>query len=73
MMYFVTRVFFDAQTGKQSNSIEKKDDEVAARKRFYAILGADIDSTTISYELVQIVREDGICIASEVIDHRTEE
>lgn len=73
MMYFVNRVFFDAQTGKQSNSIEKKDDEIAARKRFYTILGADIDSTTISYELVQIVREDGICIASEVIDHRTEE
>lgn len=73
MMYFVTRVFFDAATGKQSNSIEKKDDEVAARKRFYTILGADIDNASISYEMVQIVREDGICIASEVIDHRTEE
>jgi hypothetical protein len=72
-MYFVTRVFFDAATGKQSNSIEKKDDEVAARKRFYTILGTDIDSSAISYEMVQIVREDGICAASEIIDHRTEE
>ena len=73
MYYFVTRVFFNAETGKQSNSIEAFDTELAARKRFYTILAADIDKTTISYEMVQIVRENGITIASQVFDNRVAE
>lgn len=69
-MYFVTRVFFSKSTGKQSNSIQKYDTEIEARKRFYSILSADIDGEDIDYELAQIVKENGICIASEIIDHR---
>ena len=70
-MYFVVRVFF--KDGKQSNSIEMRETEIDARKRYYTILATDIDSETIEYELVQIVREDGTCIASQVFDNRVVE
>lgn len=69
-MLFVNRVFFSKSTGKQSNSIQMFDNETAARKRFYSILATDIDSDDIEYELVQIVRDDGICIGSQVFDNR---
>ena len=68
-MFFVTRVFFSTD-GKQSNSIEMFDNDTAAKKRWHSIIASDIDKQTISYELVQIVREDGICVASEIIDNR---
>lgn len=67
-MWFVTRVFFKG--GTQSNSIQMYTDEIAARKRFYTILATDIDNKDIEFELIQIVREDGVCIASMPIDNR---
>jgi hypothetical protein len=70
MMYFVTRVNFNATTGKQSNSIQMYTDLVAAQKRFYTLLAADIDSADYSYELVQIVDERGAVLASQVFDNR---
>ncbi len=73
MNFFVMRVFFAASDGKQSNSIQAYENEVDARKRFYSILASDIGSANIMYELVQIVRNDGICIASEVFDYRETE
>jgi len=73
MKYFVMRVFFAASDGKQSNSIQSFENEVDARKRFYSVLASDIGSANIQYELVQIVRDDGICIASEVFDYREPE
>jgi hypothetical protein len=69
-LYFVTRVNLDAE-GKQSNSIQMFVDEVAARKRYYTLLASDIDSDRYTYEMVQIVREDGICIESQVFDRRS--
>ena len=72
-MFFVTRVFFSAPEGQQSNSIQKFDTDIEAKKRFYSILASDIDKGTIQYEMVQIVREDGICIASQVFDNRIAE
>lgn len=73
MNYFVTRVFFAASDGKQSNSIQAYETEIDARKRFYSVIASDIGSANIMYELVQIVRNDGICIASEVFDYRETE
>lgn len=73
MNFFVMRVFFAASDGKQSNSIQAYENEVDARKRFYSILASDIGSANIKYELVQIIRNDGICIASEVFDYREAE
>lgn len=73
MNYFVMRVFFAASDGKQSNSIQAYETEIDARKRFYSVLASDIGSANIMYELVQIVRNDGICIASEVFDYRETE
>lgn len=72
-MLFVNRVFFSKSTGKQSNSIQKFDTDIEAKKRFYSILAADIDAADIEYELVQIVRDDGICVASQVFDNRETE
>ena len=72
-MYFVTRVFFSKSTGKQSNSIQKYDEEIQARKRFYSILAADIDGEDIGFELMQIVKENGVCIASQTLDNRVVE
>ena len=71
-MYFVFR-FSLKNSGEESHSEQRFDTEIAARKRYYNILAADIDSTEIAYELVQIVREDGIVIASQVFDNRVEE
>lgn len=68
-MYFVFR-FFLKHSGEEGHSEQRYDTEVSARKRYYNILAADIDSTEIAYELVQIVREDGIVIASQVFDNR---
>lgn len=68
-MWFVVRVNFD-QAGKQSNSIQMYPDEKAAFKRFYNVLAADIDNENYQYEMVLIVREDGITVASQVFDNR---
>ena len=73
VFYFVNRVFFNKNTHEQKNSIQKYEEEIAARKRFYSILASDIDSDAYEYELVQIVRGDGICIASQVFDNRVPE
>ncbi len=72
-MYFVSRVLFKASDGSKSNSIQDYEDEISARKRYYSILASDIGSDNILYELTQIVREDGICIASQVFDYRPKE
>ena len=69
MMYFVTRIFFD-QTGKQSNSIQMFTDLTLARKRFYSILAADIDQEQYQFELVQIVDENGLTLATQTFDNR---
>ena len=68
-MYFVTRVILST-AGAQTQSIQRYDTEVLARKRAYTIIGSDIDKEDISYELVQVVRENGLCVCSEVIGNR---
>lgn len=70
-MYFVFR-FFIKTNAEESHSEQRYDTEIAARKRYYNVLAADIDNADIAYELVQIVREDGIVIASQVFDNRVE-
>ena len=72
-MYIVTRFNIAASDGKEAHSQQRYDDETAAMKRYYSILAADIDSAAYSYELVQVVREDGIAIASQVFDSRNPE
>lgn len=69
-MYFVHRVFI-TDAGSQSHSTQRFDSETLARKRFYSILAADIDRDDLDYELVQIIRSDGIVTALEVFDYRT--
>jgi hypothetical protein len=68
-LFFVTRVNIN-QSGTQQQSIQTFTDEKQARKRFYNILAADIDNENYQYEMVQIVRDDGICVASQVFDNR---
>lgn len=68
-MYIVIRFILDTEE-QQSNSIQRFDDEIQARKRWHSIIAADIDKETVRFEMVQIIREDGICIDSEIIDNR---
>lgn len=68
-MFIVTR--FNINQGEQeAHSQQKYDDETAAMKRYYTLLASDIDSANYKYELVQVVRDDGITIASQVFDNR---
>lgn len=71
-MYIVTR-FNINQNSQESHSQQKYNDETAAMKRFYTLLASDIDNENYQYELVQVVRDDGIVIASQVFDNRQPE
>lgn len=70
MFYIVTRYIIPFE-GNDTRSQERFDDLTQAKKRWHSIIASDIDkSVTISWEMVQIVREDGICVASEIMDNR---
>lgn len=71
-MYFVFR-FNINKSGVEAHSEQRFDDEVAAKKRFFNILAADIDNENFAYELAMVVREDGMVIASQVFDNREPE
>ncbi len=68
MFYIVTRFNIAVGTGKETHSQQRYEKESAAYKRYYSILASDIESDSYIYELVQIVRSDGICIASQVFE-----
>lgn len=72
MLYFVLRYIIPFE-GNDSHSEEKFTDIVPAKKRWHSIIASDIDKQTIAYELIQIIREDGICVASEILDNRVPE
>lgn len=71
-MWFVVRTNFNQQ-GTQANSIQMFTDETAAYKRYYSILASDIDNDNFQYEMVLIVRQDGITVASQVFDNTAPE
>ena len=74
MFYIVLRYFINNQ-GKESHSEQRYDDEIQARQRYHNIIAADIDSNTLQYELVQVIRStDGSTISgcSEVFDFSNE-
>lgn len=72
MLYFVLRYIIPFE-GNDSHSEEKFTDITLAKKRWHTIIASDIDKTTLAYELIQIIREDGICVASEILDNRVPE
>lgn len=73
MFYIVTRYIIPFE-GNDTRSQERFDDLTQAKKRWHSIIAGDIDKTsTISWEMVQIVRGDGICLANEIIDNRVSE
>ena len=69
MLYLVLRYIIPFE-GNDSHSEEKFTDITLAKKRWHTIIASDIDKTTLAYELIQIIREDGICVASEILDNR---
>lgn len=70
MFYIVTRYIIPFE-GNDTRSQERFDDLTQAKKRWHSVIASDIDkSSTIAWEMVQIVREDGICVASEIMDNR---
>lgn len=68
--FLVVRFNVNKTTGAEQHSTQRYEDEVQARKRFYNILAADIDTDVYEYEFVQIVRSDGAVIANQVFDFR---
>lgn len=70
MDYIVTRYIVPTDGENDTRSQERFSDIVSAKKRWHSIIASDIDKNTIAWELVQIVREDGICVANEKIDNR---
>lgn len=70
MLFFCHRVRIDV-SGAQTASTQKFTDKTQARKRWHNILAADLDNPDIAYELVQVLRSDGICIDLEIIENRT--
>jgi hypothetical protein len=73
MDYIVTRYIVPTDGGNDTRSQERYTDIVKTKKRWHNIIAADIDNDSIAWELVQIVREDGICVASEKMDNRVPE
>lgn len=70
MFYIVLRYNIN-KSGQEAHSEQRYDDEIQARKRYHNIIAADIDSNTLQYELVQVIRStDGSTISgcSEVFD-----
>ena len=69
MFYIVLRYIIPVE-GNDSHSEERFADITSAKKRWHSIIASDIGKATIAYELIQIIREDGICVASEILDNR---
>ena len=64
MLFYIVLRFFISKAGQESHSEQRFDDEIQARKRYYNILAADIDSHNLQYEIVQVIRStDGSTIS----------
>ena len=55
-MFYIVLRFNINKSGQESHSEQRFDNETQAMKRFYNILAADIDSESLQYELVQVIR-----------------
>ena len=56
MLFYIVLRYFINKDGQASHSEQPFDDQIQAKKRFYNILAADIDSNNLKYELVQVIR-----------------
>ena len=56
MLFYIVLRYFINKDGQASQSEQPFDDQIQAKKRFYNILAADIDSNNLKYELVQVIR-----------------
>lgn len=68
-MYFVFRYNIN-KSDIESHSEQRFDNEIAAKKRFFNILAADIDNENYKYEIAMVIRDDGFVICSQVFDNR---
>lgn len=73
MPIFIVSRYIIPVEGSDTRSQERFDDLTQAKKRWHSIIASDIDKTSIAWEMVQIVRGDGICLANEIIDNRVPE
>ena len=68
-MFFIVLRYNINNLGQEAHSEQRYDDETQAMKRFYNVLAADIDSSSLQYELVQVIRStDGSAIANQIFD-----
>ena len=68
-MYFVFRYNIN-KSDIESHSEQRFDNEIAAKKRFFNILAADIDNENYKYEIAMVVQDDGFLVCSQVFDNR---
>lgn len=72
--YIFTRYYINVAGGNDGRAQQKCADLTQAKKLWHQQIASDIDKDTIAWELLQIIRSsDGLCIASEIIDHRVPE
>ena len=72
--FIFTRYFINVGGGNDGRAQQKCEDLTQAKKLWHQQIATDIDKDTIAWELLQIIRSsDGLCIASEIIDHRVPE
>ena len=71
MFYQVVRVFI--KSGKETHSIEFKEDRDEALQRYFNIIAADLASADITYNAAYIIDSNGLMIEGRVFDRRTEE
>lgn len=75
MLFYIVLRYFINKAGEESHSEQRFNDEIQARKRYYNILAADIDSQNLQYEIVQVIRStDGSTISgcNQVFDFSTQ-
>lgn len=71
--WIFTRYFINVGGGSDGRAQQRCETLVQAKKLWHQQIASDIDKATIEWELLQIIRSsDGLCIASEIIDHYIE-
>ena len=69
--YIFTRYFINADGGNDGRAQQKCETLTQAKKLWHQQIATDIDKETIAWELVQVIRStDGLCLLSEIINHR---
>lgn len=71
MFYTVIRQFFKG--GNETHSMEVKETLDEARKRYFSIIAADLQTEDITYQATYIIDSTGLMIEGRVFNRESEE